>query len=99
MTEEEEKTQKARNRILIAESPPALPDLRERLAELRKLADGGEPQALLRAMRELVPTFRTPEPDLAPAMPPGELRAGSAQDAFDQDGKQPPSFPVPAARA
>ncbi|MCX5731772.1 MAG: nucleoside-diphosphate sugar epimerase/dehydratase, partial [Deltaproteobacteria bacterium] len=99
MTDEEEKTQKARNRILIAESPPSLPDLRARLVELHKLADAGEPVALLRAMRELVPTFRTPEHDLAPALLPGELRAGSAQDAFDQDGKQPASFPVPAARA
>jgi FlaA1/EpsC-like NDP-sugar epimerase len=99
MTDEEEKTRKARNRILIAESPPTLPDLRERLVELRKLADAGEPVALLRAMREMVPTFRTPEPELAPGELPGELRTGSAQDAYDQDGKQPPSFPVPAARA
>ncbi len=99
MTDEEEKTQKARNRILIAESPPTLPDLRARLVELHKLADAGEPVALLRAMRELVPTFRTPEPELAPAMPLGELRVGPTQDAFDQDGKQPPSFPVPPARA
>ena len=103
MTDEEEKTQKARNRILIAESPPTLPDLGERLVELRRLADAGEPVAMLRAMRELVPTFRTPEPELAPAMMPavmpGELRVGSVPDAFDQDGKQPPSFPVPAARA
>jgi len=99
MTDEEEKTQKARNRILIAESPPTLPDLRERLVELRRLADAGEPVAMLRAMRELVPTFRTPEPELAPATPLGELRVGPAQDAFDQDGKQPQTFPVPAARA
>jgi FlaA1/EpsC-like NDP-sugar epimerase len=99
MTDEEERTQKARNRILIAESPPTLPDLPQRLAELRKLADAAEPVALLRAMRELVPTFRTPEPELAPAMPLGELRVGPTQDAFDQDGKQPPSFPVPPARA
>lgn len=99
MTDEEERTQKARNRILIAESPPTLPDLRERLVELRRLADAGEPVALLSAMRELVPTFRTPEPERAPAMLPGELRVGPVPDAFDQDGKQPQSFPVPPARA
>jgi len=99
MTDEEEQTHQARNRVLIAESPPTLPDLPERLAELRKLADAAEPVALLRSMRELVPTFRTPEPDAAPARLPGELRAGSPKDAFDQDGKQPPSFPVPPARA
>jgi FlaA1/EpsC-like NDP-sugar epimerase len=99
MTEEEEKTQKARNRVLIAESPPTPPDLRERLVELRKLADAGEQKALLLAMRELVPTFRTPVPDPAAVMLPGELRAGPVQDVFHQDGQQPASFPVPAARA
>ncbi len=60
MTEEEEQTHQARNRILVAESPAPPADLREKLVELRKLADAGEPQALLRAMRDLVPTFRTP---------------------------------------
>ena len=99
MTEEEEKTQKARNRVLIAESPPTPTDLRERLVELRKLADAGEPMALLLAMRELVPTFRTPVLDPDAVMLPGELRAGPVQGAFDQDRKQPASFPVPAARA
>jgi FlaA1/EpsC-like NDP-sugar epimerase len=99
MTEEEEKTREARNRILIAESPPTPGDLRERLVELRKLADVGEPQALLHAMRELVPTFRTPEMDALAAMVPGEPRVRLPQDAYDQDGKQPPSFPVPAGRA
>jgi len=38
-------------------------------------------------------------PARLPAMLPGELRVGPVQDAFDQDGKQPPSFPVPPARA
>jgi FlaA1/EpsC-like NDP-sugar epimerase len=99
MTEEEEKTHEARNRILVAESPPTPGDLRERLVELRKLADAGEPQALLRAMRELVPTFRTPELEPVAATLPGEPRARLPQDAYDQDGKQPPSFPVPPARA
>ena len=80
MTEEEEQTHQARNRILVAESPPPPADLKERLLELRKLADAGEPLALLRAMRELVPSFRTPEIDptatAAMAMPPGEVRRG-----------------------
>jgi len=99
MTEEEEKTRQARNRILVAESPPPPADLKERLAELRKLADVGEPQALLRAMRDLVPTFRTPVMDPSEATLAGAQLAARRQDAFDQDGKQPPSFPVPPGRA
>ena len=67
MTEEEEKTQRAHNRILVAESPAPPADLKERLHELRKLADAGEPVALLRAMRELVPSYRTPEVDATAA--------------------------------
>ena len=73
-----------------------------RLAELRKLADVGEPVALLRAMRELVPSYRTPETDTAAtaamSLPPG-ASLGRGPDAFDQDGTQPPSFPVPPGRA
>ena len=103
MTEEEEKTQRAHNRILVAESPAPPADLKERLHELRRLADLGEPTALLRAMRDLVPSYRTPEVDAsagaAMAMPPGEVQARPEKDPFDQDGKQPPSFPVPPGRA
>jgi FlaA1/EpsC-like NDP-sugar epimerase len=100
MTEEEEKTSRARNRILTAESPPPPSDLKERLFELRKLAETGEPQALLRAMRELVPSYRTPEPEPMPAdLQGGTLAPQPKGDAFDQDGKQPPSFPVPPGRA
>jgi FlaA1/EpsC-like NDP-sugar epimerase len=98
MTEEEEKTHKARNRILVAESPMPPADLRERLVELRKLADAGEPLALLQAMRELVPSYRTPLPDSAETAAGGTPPARK-QDAFDQDGKQQPSFPVPPGQA
>ncbi|HET8724075.1 MAG TPA: nucleoside-diphosphate sugar epimerase/dehydratase [Anaeromyxobacteraceae bacterium] len=99
MTEEEEQTHRARNRILAADSPPPPADLRERLAELRRLADLGDAAALLRAMRELVPSFRTPEPEQAAHALPGEQVALPRQDAFDQDGTQPPTFPVPPGRA
>ncbi len=99
MTEEEEQTHRARNRILAADSPPPPADLRERLAELRRLADLGDAAALLRAMRELVPSFRTPEPEQAAHALPGEQIAPPRQDAFDQDGTQPPTFPVPPGRA
>ncbi len=94
MTEEEERTHRARNRILAAESPPPPPDLKDRLAELRKLADAGEPTAVLGAMRKLVPTFQTPQTDPAHTPVPTIPRS-----AYDQDGKQPPSFPVPPGRA
>ena len=99
MTEEEEQTHKARNRILVAESPMPPADLRERLVELRKLADAGEPQALLQAMRELVPSYRTPSIDTAVAasmaLQPDEARARQKQDAFDQAGK--PAAVLPGA--
>ncbi len=98
MTEEEERTQRARNRILTAESPPPPTDLEKRLAELRKLADLGDAPGLLRAMRELVPSYRTPEPEVRVEAPEGK-GGRVAKDAFDQDGKQPPTFPVPPGRA
>ncbi len=98
MTEEEEQTRRAHNRILVAESPAPPTDLRERLAELRRLADAGDAQALLRVMRELVPTFQTPEPD--PTMQPmaGEALGGQPVP-FDQDGTTPRTFPVPPGQA
>ncbi len=103
MTEEEEQTHQARNRILVAESPLPPADLRERLAELRKLADAGEPLALLQAMREFVPTFRTPEiePAVAASVATGfsTPAATGRPDSYDQDRKQPPSFPVPPGTA
>ena len=99
MTEEEEKTRKARNRVMVAESPAPPADLKERLVELRRLADAGEPQALLQAMRELVPSFRTPEIEPLPDMVSGGTQAGPKNDVFDQDGTQPPTFPVPPGRA
>ena len=77
MTAEEEQTHKARNRIAVAESPAPPADLKERLVEFRKRAGADEPQALLRAMRELAPTFRTPEVDPASAMRAEGLIVGS----------------------
>ena len=101
MTEEEEKTQRANNRILVAESPDPPADLRERLLVLRRLADEGEKEPILRAMRELVPSFRTPEQDSnsEAAIAAAELAARQQKSAYDQDGKQPPTFPVPPGRA
>jgi FlaA1/EpsC-like NDP-sugar epimerase len=98
MTEEEEQTRRAHNRILVAESPAPPSDIRERLGELRRLADGGDAQALLRVMRELVPTFQTPEPDATMQPVRGEA-LGGRPIAFDQDGTTPTTFPVPPGRA
>ena len=100
MTEEEESTHRARNRILVAEGLPPPADFAERLVELRRLAEAGEPGALLRAMRELVPSFRTPEPEPMPAgTQAAVVDAAPRTGAFDQDGALPQTFPVPPGRA
>jgi len=98
MTEEEERTRRAHDRILAAESPAPPADLDERLAHLRTLADAGDVPGLLQAMRALVPTYRTPEPEGAPAgfaSPTGRQPVSDASPA----GTRPPTFPVPPARA
>jgi FlaA1/EpsC-like NDP-sugar epimerase len=57
LTEQEERTQAVRNRIRVACSPAPPPDLPARLAELRILADDGDREGVLQALRVLVPTF------------------------------------------
>jgi FlaA1/EpsC-like NDP-sugar epimerase len=98
MTEEEERTRRACDRVLAAESPAPPADLQERLAHLRRLADAGDVERLLQAMRQLVPTFRTPDPDRAAARLPGPAEPLPASDA-SPGGAGQPSFPVPPARA
>jgi len=58
LTEQEEQTQAVRNGFRVACSPAPPPDLWERLAELRDLADEGRREEVLQALRVLVPTFR-----------------------------------------
>jgi FlaA1/EpsC-like NDP-sugar epimerase len=97
MTEEEERTTRARDRILSAQSPAPPADLQDRLAMLRRLADVGDVERLLQAMRQLVPTFRTPEPEEGvPA-----VEAEDAQRPAGEPAAAPgrPSYPVPPARA
>jgi FlaA1/EpsC-like NDP-sugar epimerase len=67
LTEDEEQTQAVRARIRIARSPAPPPDLELRLAELRRLADLGERDGILRVLKALVPTYRAHDPAALPA--------------------------------
>jgi FlaA1/EpsC-like NDP-sugar epimerase len=68
LTEEEEETHEVRNRIMVAQSPAPTPDFHERLRELRRHADTGDRDALLRSIKHIVPTYRrTPAQPLKPA--------------------------------
>jgi FlaA1/EpsC-like NDP-sugar epimerase len=58
LTEDEERTHVVRSRIKVAKSPPPPPDLPHWLGELRRAADAGDREAILDAVRALVPTFR-----------------------------------------
>jgi FlaA1/EpsC-like NDP-sugar epimerase len=57
LTEQEERAQAVRNRIRVARSPAPPPDFPARLAELRVMADEGDREGVLQALRVLVPTF------------------------------------------
>jgi FlaA1/EpsC-like NDP-sugar epimerase len=57
LTEQEESTQAVRNRIRVACSPPPPRDLAARLAEMRAVAESGDREQVLSALRVLVPTF------------------------------------------
>jgi len=58
LTEDEERTERVRNRIHVAESPPPPADLEHWLGELRRLADTGDRNTILAVLRALVPTYR-----------------------------------------
>jgi FlaA1/EpsC-like NDP-sugar epimerase len=58
LTEEEEQATAVRDRIRSARSPAPPPDLEPRLAELRRLADAGDGEGILRALQALVPSYR-----------------------------------------
>ena len=79
LTEEEEQTRAVRDRIRIARSPAPPVDLSLRLDALRRLADAGDPEALVAALQALVPSYRpcrTPSPIPAAA---GRAAAASAE--------------------
>ena len=67
-TEEEEQTQVARNRILVAESPPPLADLGERIARLREVVDRIDRNQIRQILCELLPTYRPAENLTPPAI-------------------------------
>jgi FlaA1/EpsC-like NDP-sugar epimerase len=73
LTEDEERTHVVRSRIKVAKSPPPPPDLPERLHELRRAADAGDRDAIVRVVRSLVPTYR--DGLTAPAARPRERGA------------------------
>jgi FlaA1/EpsC-like NDP-sugar epimerase len=58
MTEEEEQSHVARDKIYVTTSPPPPDDLHERLSDLRRFADASDREAVLRTLQALVPTFR-----------------------------------------
>jgi FlaA1/EpsC-like NDP-sugar epimerase len=58
LTEEEEESHQVRNRIKVATPPPAPANLHQRLAELRRLCEAGDREAILRAIHELIPSYR-----------------------------------------
>jgi FlaA1/EpsC-like NDP-sugar epimerase len=58
LTEEEEQTSVARNKILAAKSPPPAQDLLQRLERLRVAADQNQRQDIRHMLRELVPSYR-----------------------------------------
>jgi FlaA1/EpsC-like NDP-sugar epimerase len=61
LTEEEEQTQVARNRILVAKSPPPPADLLERLQRLHDVVNAVDRGAIRRILREILPSYRSSE--------------------------------------
>jgi FlaA1/EpsC-like NDP-sugar epimerase len=66
LTEQEEHTLEVRNRIRVARSGAPPRDFAVQLALLRRLADGGDREGVLRALRLLVPSYRAAGPAAAP---------------------------------
>jgi FlaA1/EpsC-like NDP-sugar epimerase len=58
LTEDEERSERVRNRIHVTESPPPPAELGPWLVELRRLADAGDRNVILAVLRALVPTYR-----------------------------------------
>jgi FlaA1/EpsC-like NDP-sugar epimerase len=74
LTEDEERTHVVRSRIKVAKGPPPPEDLAQRLRELRRAADVGDRERLLRVVRALVPTYDDGGPRAAE--PPEPAREG-----------------------
>jgi FlaA1/EpsC-like NDP-sugar epimerase len=61
LTEEEEQTRVARNRILVAKSPPPPADLLERIQRLHQAVNAVDRAGIRRILRELLPSYRATE--------------------------------------
>jgi FlaA1/EpsC-like NDP-sugar epimerase len=61
LTEEEEQTRVARNRILVAKSPPPPADLTQRLQRLHDVAEGADRNAIRQILCELLPSYKPAE--------------------------------------
>jgi FlaA1/EpsC-like NDP-sugar epimerase len=96
LTEEEEQSHAIRDRIRIARSPAPPPDLELRLADLRRLAEAGEPEAILRAMKGLVPSYR-PRAGAPPVPVPAARPAVSAAAALEARPRLPAEPSAPRA--
>jgi FlaA1/EpsC-like NDP-sugar epimerase len=90
LTEEEEQTHAVRDRIQIARSPAPPLDLAARLAELKRHADRGDGEAVISALKGLVPTYRRPAD--APAVAEAPRRAPEVRPLEPR----PRTAPVPA---
>jgi FlaA1/EpsC-like NDP-sugar epimerase len=75
MTEEEEDSQILRDKIYAARSPAPPLDLGDRLLDLRRFAEGGSREEIVRILKDLVPTFQ-----IGP--PPGEPSSRLAESMF-----------------
>jgi FlaA1/EpsC-like NDP-sugar epimerase len=95
LTEEEEQTTAARDRIFSARSPAPPFDLHARLGELLSLSHEGDREGVLHALKRLVPSYRPARGGVGPvltpvpvpvrepaAAPEGRGRAGGAAAAF-----------------
>ena len=78
LTEEEEQTRVARNRILVAKSPPPPADLAQRLQRLQAVADGTDRNAIRQILCELLPSYR-PAENLAPVVALPRRHAASSR--------------------
>ena len=71
-----------RDRIKVAKSPPPPGDLAAQIEKLRLLAEAGDRQEILAALRAIVPTYRwTPNHAVPPAKPERAPRAVLAWQA------------------
>jgi FlaA1/EpsC-like NDP-sugar epimerase len=78
LTEDEERTQKVTDKILIAQSPPPPEDLDLRLQQLEAAALAEDPQRVRDLLRELVPSYQA----TSAVVPP-------AEHAHEEDGELP----------